>query len=106
MKKDSVVRLEKLEASPAAAYPTSDKEDWEEGVINWGKSLPVGYWLEGTLLDDIKVGESVLLFRHVRNGITVSGITQTSPVASIVGDILLTQNSIYRMTLVKNDTLE
>lgn len=98
MKAGTLVKLEKLQASPAAILPTPNMQDYRPGEQNFGKSLPVGYTIEGKLMRNVEVGKTLFLERHKRNGEAVFGMTETSEIIAIQGDILLTQNSVYRVT--------
>lgn len=98
MKAGTLVKLEKLQASPAAVLPTPNMKDYKPGEVHFGVSLPVGYTMEGRLMRDVKVGNSLFLERHKRNGVEVFGMTETSEILTIQGDLLITQNSVYRIT--------
>ncbi|MDO8539239.1 MAG: hypothetical protein Q7S40_02275 [Opitutaceae bacterium] len=60
-----------------------------------GKSLPVDYELEGTLLAPVRLGQQLVVFRHNRNGVAALGIFCSSPVEEIM---VVTGNSVYRLT--------
>jgi hypothetical protein len=63
-----------------------------------GKSIPVDYWLTGTLIQPITVGASVVVAREIRNGVEAPGIFQTSPVVEVTNDTFRTANSVYDYT--------
>ena len=60
-----------------------------------GKSLPVDYELEGTLLAPVRLGQQLVVFRHNRNGVAALGLFCSSPVEEIM---VVTGNSVYRLT--------
>jgi hypothetical protein len=100
MKRGTTVKLEKLQASPAAILPSPSMKDYKPGEVHYGVSIPVGYSMEGILLRDVEIGQPLLMERHKRNDVVVFGMTETSAIMAIQGDILLTQNSVYRMTVL------
>ena len=59
--------------------------------------LPVNYENEGVLLNDIEVGSSILMLRSKRNDVETPGIFQTSPVKKIEGDLIYTENSVWKV---------
>lgn len=98
MKRGTKIKLEKLQVNPAAILPSANMKDYKPGQPHFGVSLPVGYSMEGTLQRDVKVGQTLFMHRTKRNGIEAFGVTETSEIMAIQGDILLTQNSVYRLT--------
>jgi hypothetical protein len=64
-----------------------------------GEGLPTGYWVEGVLINDIEVGKPIDIFR-VANSLNEQGklgLFTSSPVVSIDGPIIKTQNSIWSL---------
>lgn len=67
--------------------------------------LPVGYWLRGSLMEEITVGKSLLIHRHSRMGIRkgeapvmlTDGVFISSKVIAIEGDLVRTENSVWRL---------
>ena len=57
----------------------------------------VGYWIIGTVLNELSVGEPLQMYRHSRNGVVVPGLFQTSLVTEIDGDYFTTTNSVYKL---------
>lgn len=98
MKQNDRIKLEKIEAHPTPRYPTPESKDYIPGQDNYGKSLPVGYTMEGVLLADIQIGKSLYMLRYKRNDVPAVGEVSTSAIEAINGDILLTKNSMYRLT--------
>lgn len=98
MKKDDYVLVEKLEATPDALFKPAEFDDWIPGGLNIGKGVPVGWTVEGTIVNDIVPGKMATVLRTKRNGIAALGIWETSVVKQVIGDMILTQNSIYRVT--------
>lgn len=91
------VKLTKIKASENAEYRTPDWNDYKQGMLNEATSIPIDYWVMGYLIKPIKVGESILLERTIRNGEKISGFMSTSKVIEINGDIFETLNSIYKI---------
>jgi len=94
------VKITKLLASREAALPPGNWETFKAGADNPGVSMPVDYTIEGTLVNDIEIGEPVRVLRTKRNGIVVSGFFETSPVTKIGMEGFTTQNSVYRLELL------
>lgn len=103
------VRISKLSPvdDPKFTTPSSDDYNSLRGEVDM--TLPIDYWVEGYLVREPQIGESVIVNRDVRNGIKVSGIFMTSAVVEIsvnlskfepTETIFKTQNSIYRMELL------
>ena len=100
MKKDQYVKVRKLKAVPNPDGPTPNWKDYIPGQDNGDVSLPTDYTLEGTLFEDVKVGNCMYINRTVRNGERIPGTTATSPVTSIAPTdaehaVVRTRNSIY-----------
>ena len=100
MKAGQRVKITKLQPVDNAAFPTPRWTDHTPGSDNPGQSLPVEYWIEGTLLANIVVGSCVRVNRDVRNGVVVSGLFTTSPVQSISPGEFCTMNSVYKVELL------
>ena len=58
-------------------------------------NLPLGYYIEGYLQSEIKIGESVHLYRTNKNGKKSLGMIKTSLVEEITTDGFKTSNSEY-----------
>lgn len=101
MKAGDLVRLTKIESAPNAEQPTALAEEYIAGQDNGDVSPPNKYWVAGRLMLAPKFGQSVGIFRTVRNGERVDGTMRTSIVRKIVsnleneGLILTTLNSVY-----------
>ncbi len=93
----SKVKLTKFAVSNNPLVPTPPMEGYVCGADNGDVSLPIDYWVEGYLMDDIKVGDSIKLNRTCRNGINIPGMMLTSIVTKIEGDIIETNNSKYKL---------
>jgi len=98
MKKDTEVRIVKLNAVENPVSPTPDMKDYIPGQDNGPVSIPVAYEITGTLNDDIEVGKGISALRTTRNGVRALGLFTTSPVTKIEGDLVSTNNSVYRVT--------
>lgn len=91
------IRFTKLSAADKAKYPTAKEGEYKYGEVNKNVSPPVDYWVEGYLIRNILIGESVLIDRRVRNGVKVAGLFQSSTVKSIEGNLIKTNNSVYKI---------
>jgi hypothetical protein len=56
-----------------------------------------GYTVIGELIDSVEVGKPVCLLRFERNGVKAFGAFNTSVVQSIDGNLIKTENSIYKL---------
>jgi hypothetical protein len=70
------------------------KGDYADGTI---ADINEGYTVTGELIDPIEVGKPLQLLRLERNGVKSLGHFTTSIVQSIEGDLIKTQNSVYKM---------
>lgn len=105
-----LVKITKIKICEDAEYRTPDWDEYELGKINGNMSLPVDYYLEGYLLEEIKVGKPVLVERISRNGEKIGGFFSTSFVREISYQenknqeggcwFFKTLNSIYRMDYI------
>lgn len=55
------------------------------------------FYIEGHILSDIIVGNSVSIFKTNKNGLEEYGYFYTSAVMEITKDGFLTQNSVYKV---------
>jgi nicotinic acid phosphoribosyltransferase len=78
-----VIKLTKINATPNPTSQTPKKEDYKFGEINPGKSLPVDYTVEGEVLTELRVGDSLFISRTKRNGIEAFGLKLTTPLETI-----------------------
>lgn len=97
------VRLTKIKASENPEYATPHWNSYKHGVINKATSIPVDYWVEGYLVEPIKVGEYAVIERVIRNGERVSGFMTTSRILEVNGDIFETLNSIYKIEYLEEE---
>lgn len=66
-------------------------------------SLPVDYEIVGTLLGPIVEGESIQVWRHIRNGVAAEGVFQSTCVKELAGpDTAITRNSVYKVFVFEN----
>lgn len=98
MKKGDCVRLEKLIGNPTSSVSTPRSKDYRAGEVNLNMSLPIGYSMEGILRSEIEIGEPLIMIRFKRNDENHLGITKTSPLVSVESNILITENSLYKIT--------
>lgn len=98
-----IVRIEKVAAVENPSYPPGASLSYHHGCVNPNVSLPVGYWILGTLKEEPKVGSRMEVDRTVRNGVVAFGVFTTSAVVGIDGDRVWTINSVYRITRIDSD---
>lgn len=101
MNKGNPVLIRKLAAVASPECRTPSDDVYVPGEINLGLSLPIDYEIEAHLLQDVVVGETMVAFRHKRNGVDVPGVFESTPVVSIerredIG-IVKTANSVYEV---------
>jgi hypothetical protein len=98
------VKLQKIDVAQDPQAKTPEWDDYVAGRLNRGVSLPVDYTVTGRLVREIEEGSPCVIMRHTRNGKSISGVLQTSPVQSVdeneEGYVVKTQNSIYHVTVL------
>jgi hypothetical protein len=90
-----LIKITKLAATDHPVFPTAKKEEYKEGQDNGKVSLPVDYYMIGSLVLPIEVGKPILLLRGSRNGIACLGMFSSSLVLKFDGHIAETMNSKY-----------
>ena len=91
----SFLEIRKIAASKNPVTEPGSWDEWMPGKENTG-SLPVDYVMRGVLLDSIKVGGRLWLYRTYRNGVEADGFFNSTPILTIPnGSIVETFNSIY-----------
>jgi hypothetical protein len=95
------VKISKLKAVDNPKFLTPDKNNYKYGEDNNGTSIPIDYYIVGTLLYDIEVGKPARILRENRNGVEALGVFVTSLIKSIEenknGLLFHTENSIYQL---------
>ncbi len=96
MKRGVYVRLEKLGATLYGA-PPCPMPLYSPGQTNFEPllSMPTGWWMEGYLLNDLRKGWRIRLDRRVRQGVVARGAFQSSRIIGVVGDRIVTLNSVW-----------
>lgn len=94
------IKITKLDVANDPLYPTMTMENYVQGMDNGDISIPINYWVIGTLINPIVEGEGIAMFREIRNGEQVTGLFTTSVVKTITGlsddrQWIETQNSKY-----------
>ena len=98
------VRIRKVAEAPNARCKAAPWADHVPGAVNHhGKSLPLGYELEGELTQPLVVGGPLVVRRTHRNGVEFRGVFTTSPIAAIETNQVWTQNSVYLVTFLDAD---
>ncbi len=99
------VEVLKSDVAENPLVPTADKENFEYGQINEGKSIPKGYVCTGYLIYDPQEIGFVYLDRDTRNGEVYPGVLRTTKIINVVeiDEVTLkveTLNSIYTITKI------
>jgi hypothetical protein len=102
MNKGDYIRVTKLKSCENPRAITPSKSEYVPGQDNGNVSLPVDYWAEGYLLNDLKVGGILMLDRRIRDGICAYGCMNTTAIKKITKTSFETQNSIYLVEKVEN----
>lgn len=97
------VRITKLNDANNAEYPSIPMEQFIPGQDNGNVSMPVNYWLEGILVEDIKVDHSVVVNRTSRMGVKCAGYFVSSPVVELTDTGFVTHNSVYRVEYIDDE---
>jgi len=92
------VKVTKLSACKVPVVEPTPWEDWVIGGDN-PLSLPVDYQMRGHLLDPVRVGGRIRLWRTHRNNVEIEGYFYSSPICSIQKESYLVEtfNSIYKI---------
>jgi hypothetical protein len=98
MKTGQKVKLFKIDHLDTACYSNQSAGEQTAGEFFMG--LNIGYTAQGTLINEVVVGESLKLMRTHRNGVESAGVLNTSPVSEIESldeatTQIKTDNSVY-----------
>src|SRR5690348_10891585 len=94
------IRLTKVRTSENPLSPPGRWDEYQPGSAANTTSLPADYTMVGLLLTRITIGESVRLLRVQRNGVTVLGAFQSTPVVRLTDDGFATADSVYRIDVL------
>lgn len=94
------VKISKLSKVENALYDAPPIHDYVMGEDNGNVSLPIDYWLEGFLTEELAVGNPIVVSRTNRNGVEIGGIFTTSTVTEITKDGFKTLNSVYKLEYI------
>jgi len=76
-------------------------DEYRESLIDdIGLSPNVDYWVIGEILDGPIIGESLRMFRYIRNDVEIPGVFATSPITEITENGFKKMNSVYLMETV------
>jgi hypothetical protein len=94
------VLIHKVAASASPFFAAGSLKGWAFGDTNNRYSLPVDYVMRGVLMSRMRVGGQIDLYRTHRNGVSVVGHFQSTPIVAISpGGFVETFNSIYAVSL-------
>lgn len=94
------VRLLKIDTSDNPEYPAAEWANYKFGGYNPGVSLPIEYSVEGYLITDIQIGNSIVINRTKRNEEITGGHLKSSPVEKIENKVIHTNNSRYVLEVI------
>ncbi len=98
----TLVEIQKLSASENPVEESGSWDTWVPGAENNSGSLPVGYAIRGILMETLRVGECLHVYRIERNGARTHGHFHSTPIISIKDEFVAeTFNSIYWIMPVK-----
>lgn len=60
-------------------------------------TLPLGYYVEGYLENDLVVGQPIILIRTNKNGKKCFGMVKTSNITEVTENTIKTKNSEYKI---------
>jgi hypothetical protein len=77
-------------------------KEYRDKLLTESEMSPcIDYYVEGTIYTQPKKGESLIFYRHSRNGVKVDGVMTTSVVTDITHEnchtLFTTHNSIYKL---------
>jgi hypothetical protein len=93
------VRLSKIGRSAGGAQPCPIAY-YQSGIFAGIMSMPLDYVMDGYLLHSLRPKGIILLRRYVRNGVVRRGLFRSSVIRRVQGDLIETQNSIWRVAMV------
>ena len=99
MKKGDYVRLSKIRRAPGGAEPCPIQY-YSSGIFAGIMSLPLNHTMDGYLLESPRPKGVILLLRYVRNGVVRRGIFRSSTIRQIRYDVIVTQNSLWKVQRV------
>jgi hypothetical protein len=67
---------------------------------NDGLSIPIEYSVEGFLVNELIVGNEVVVIRNKRNNVECSGFFNTTRLTEIGDDFFKTKNSVYKYRFI------
>lgn len=85
---------DKVKFTKQTAYHSKEKDPLNQ-------ALPIDYENEGVLMSQIRPNICIVMERSKRNGIEVPGIFQTSKIKKIEGDLIYTENSVWKIEVLK-----
>lgn len=79
-------------------------------TVNKETNYSPGYWTQGFLIFDVKIGEGIYLGRYKRanpdnnnEAVNIYGIFRTSPIVKVEGNLIYTKNSIWKIEEIKQN---
>lgn len=100
----ALVRLRKYRLPPQPNVSASLWAEWKHGGRN-KLSFPIGYEVEGILLEPALQGQQILMSRKIRNGVECPGTFRTTKSLKITKSEIVTLNSVYQYTVIQPATL-
>tara|TARA_R110000803_G_scaffold175085_1_gene237635 strand:- start:424 stop:723 length:300 start_codon:yes stop_codon:yes gene_type:complete len=97
-KRNTRVRLTKVSHHSDEVYTNEQANIHQDGNRQFG--VPKGYDLEGEILIDFAIGESMQVLRFKRNGVEMLGHFTSSEVIDITETQIMTVSSVYNITIL------
>ncbi len=91
-----LVKVTKLSRCENPLVEPASWDDWRPGSPDNNGSLPVDYELRGVLLEEVRVGGQIIVFRTQRNGVEAEGLFESTNIRRIEDNArVVTLNSVY-----------
>src|SRR6476660_8700610 len=101
------VKITKIKEAESPKFRSAQWDEWQTGKDNPDVSLPIEYELEGTVVKEAVIGESMVVARTKRNGISAIGMFATSTIQDITTykkiTVIETMNSVYWMEEIEDE---
>jgi hypothetical protein len=99
MKRGDYIRLSKVGRAPGGTEPCPIQY-FSSGIFDGIMSWPIGFMVEGYLIEIPRPKGVIQLRGRVRNGVVRRGLFRSSTIQQINGDLIETRNSIWRAVKV------
>jgi hypothetical protein len=101
------VKITKIKEAESPKYRSAQWDEWKLGQDNVDVSLPIEYELEGTIVQEAVIGNSLVVARTKRNGVPSIGMFATSKIQDITTykkiTVIETMNSVYWVEEIEDE---